>query len=106
MTSGFSNSAVEKVDNYFTNTLQIWEVTLKIKECPIIISKKNLQDSIVIDWIPPGNYNVRVFIDENNNNHWDSGNILSKEMSEKIIIYPQIIKVKANWEIDVVLDEP
>lgn len=27
-------------DNYFTNTKQIWEVTLKIKDCPIIISKK------------------------------------------------------------------
>lgn len=71
-----------------------------------IIRKTGLKDSVLIDWVPPGNYNLRVFMDYNKNNNWDPGSILNNKRSEKIIIYPQTIKIKSNWEIDVLLERP
>ncbi|MAZ58044.1 MAG: hypothetical protein CMP56_01360 [Flavobacteriales bacterium] len=69
-----------------------------------IIRKSSLKDSILINWIPPGNYNLRLFSDYNNNMHWDSGSLVNSQACEKIIIYPQTIKIKSNWEVDIILD--
>ncbi len=54
--------------------------------------------------IAPGSYSIRVLVDENNNGIWDPGNILIKEMPEKVFIFfhanvnSQEIKLRANWE--------
>ena len=57
-----------------------------------------------MNWIPPGNYKLRLFVDDNNNNQWDAGKIQNGIASEKIIVYPQTIKIKSNWEIEIILD--
>ena len=54
--------------------------------------------------IPPGNYLIRLIIDENENGEWDPGNFNNKEEPEKIYFYKNEegqsqITVKANWEL-------
>ena len=55
------------------------------------------------DWemkqIDPGDYMIRILVDENNNGRWDPGNILQNDEPEKIIFYPDPISIRANWEI-------
>ena len=46
----------------------------------------------------PGEYEVRILYDENNNGEWDPGNYSSKHQPERAITLPQKISVKANWE--------
>ncbi len=48
----------------------------------------------------PGNYLIRVIFDENKNEKWDTGNYLKKIQPEKINYYPQVIEVRANWELE------
>jgi len=54
--------------------------------------------------IDPGNYSIRVLVDENNNGKWDPGNILEKVHPEKteLFFHPntgsEIINLRANWE--------
>ena len=48
--------------------------------------------------ILPGEYEVRLLYDENNNGQWDPGDYLRKLQPEKAITLPQRISVKADWD--------
>ncbi len=50
--------------------------------------------------IEPGNYLLRLIIDSNANQVWDTGSYLEKRQPEKVIYYPQAIEVRANWELE------
>ena len=71
-----------------------------------IIKSQNVSDSILLNWLDPGIYNIRVFIDENKNGFWDAGTITPSKSSEKIKIYPEVIKVRPNWEMDITITPP
>jgi hypothetical protein len=48
--------------------------------------------------ILPGEYELRLLYDENNNGQWDPGDYLRKLQPEKAITLPQRISVKADWD--------
>ncbi len=48
----------------------------------------------------PGKYGIRVIFDENQNGKWDTGNYLKKIQPERISYFPDIIDVRANWEME------
>ena len=55
--------------------------------------------TIVFDYLDPAKYNLRVILDGNKNGKWDTGNYLKQIKPEKIIYYPEVIEVRANWEL-------
>ena len=69
-----------------------------------VIRKIKLNSEQVIKWIDPGNYRLRTYVDQNNNNFWDSGNLAESIESESIQIYPDLLQVRANWELDVIIE--
>ena len=50
--------------------------------------------------IDPGNYLIRLILDSNGNQIWDTGSYLKKLQPERVIYYPQPIEVRANWELE------
>lgn len=50
--------------------------------------------------LDPSNYIARVIFDENGNGKWDTGSYLKKIQPEKISYYPDVIEVRANWELE------
>ncbi|MBT8313734.1 MAG: Ig-like domain-containing protein [Maribacter sp.] len=48
--------------------------------------------------IEPSKYRVRVIIDSNGNGLWDTGNYLKRIQPERVIYYPDVIEMRANWE--------
>ncbi|MGB5667975.1 MAG: Ig-like domain-containing protein [Maribacter sp.] len=50
--------------------------------------------------IKPAKYLVRVIFDANGNRKWDTGNYLKKIQPEKVSYYPDVIEVRANWELE------
>lgn len=48
--------------------------------------------------LDPGNYLVRIIYDSNGNGKWDTGNYLQGKQPEKVVYYPQLIEMRANWE--------
>ena len=50
--------------------------------------------------LPPAKYGIRVIFDENENGQWDTGRFLSKIQPERISYFPDIIEVRANWELE------
>lgn len=50
--------------------------------------------------LKPGEYRVRVIFDDNQNGIWDTGNFLKKIQPEQVSHYPDVIDVRANWELE------
>jgi uncharacterized protein (DUF2141 family) len=53
--------------------------------------------------LTPGEYQFRVIADENKNGKWDTGNLDKQIQPEKIYWFTTPTKVRANWEVEVVL---
>lgn len=47
---------------------------------------------------PPGEYEIRILYDDNNNGKWDPGNYSKKLQPEKVIALPKKFAVKENWD--------
>lgn len=58
-------------------------------------------DKILVEGLDPKSYGLRLVADENNNGKWDTGNYLQKKQAEKIILYPQKVSVRSNWDVEV-----
>ena len=58
-------------------------------------------DKFSVEGLDPKSYGLRLVIDENNNGKWDTGNYLQKRQAEKIILYPQKVNVRSNWDVEV-----
>jgi len=56
--------------------------------------------------IAPGEYEIRILLDSNNDGLWTPGNYSNKRQPEKAITLPQKLSVKADWdnERDLTLD--
>lgn len=58
-------------------------------------------DSLLVEELLPGKYDLQIIEDRNNNSQWDAGEYVSRRLSEKIIRYPQSIEIKGNWQTDI-----
>jgi hypothetical protein len=68
----------------------------KIQNSFAIVSKEIKQA-----FFRPGEYELRVLIDENNNGNWDAGNYKKKLQPEKVIPIKTKLMVKAKWDNEV-----
>ncbi len=58
-----------------------------------------------IKLIKPGEYDIRVLLDENGNGTWDTGEFFGKRRQpEKVIAVKKKLNVKANWDNDNTID--
>ena len=58
------------------------------------------KEPYLIEGIESGEYEVRIIIDENKNNTWDSGNYKLKKLPEKVFVYHEPINLRENWTLD------
>ena len=54
---------------------------------------------VFFDYIKPGNYYIRLIVDGNGNKTWDTGNFPKRTQPEKIIYYPSLLDIRANWSL-------
>jgi len=73
-----------------------------VSETYVVLQEKLLteNETVLFDYIAPGNYFVRIIYDDNDNGKWDSGDFLQRKAPEKIIYYPSKIEVNTNWSLN------
>lgn len=66
------------------------------------------KDVFDFNYLNPGEYYFKILIDENENEHWDTGDFFAKKQPEKAMVYPTVLNVRAMWDLDEVwvLPEP
>lgn len=50
--------------------------------------------------VPPGEYKLRVIVDQNRNGRWDTGIFSANQPAETILYFPSPVLVKSNFELD------
>tara|TARA_Y100000768_G_scaffold204180_1_gene153773 strand:- start:4935 stop:6668 length:1734 start_codon:yes stop_codon:yes gene_type:complete len=85
------------LDSLERQNMKVELVTLDLKKK---YNNKSIGSNILFQNIPPGKYYLRVIFDDNKNNEWDYGSILSNNMSEEIIYFKKEIEIRSNWVIE------
>ncbi len=82
-----------------------------IDSYPVIVQLTNEKEDVILekivtnnevltfDYLDPAKYLIRVIFDRNTNGEWDPGNFLKGIQPEKVSYFPEVIDVRANWEI-------
>ncbi len=81
------------------NTAFIVEL-LNEKDALIRLVKIDKPQKVIFNLLSPGNYGVRVTIDENKNGIWDTGSFLNKRQPEIVKYFDKKIELRANWDIN------
>ncbi len=50
--------------------------------------------------VRPDTYQLRILVDSNNDGIWQDGNVLRNEEPEPVLMYPEEIVVRENWEMN------
>ena len=67
------------------------------KDNKLIRSQIAIDTLITFSLLTPGDYQLSVLQDENENGKWDSGNLLLAKQPEVVRRFQEQIKIKANW---------
>jgi hypothetical protein len=62
------------------------------------ISSALTQNNWTNKYVPPGDYDIRIVFDENNNGQWDPGDYSKKRQPEKAVTLTQKLSIRANWD--------
>ncbi|WP_430813352.1 Ig-like domain-containing domain [Carboxylicivirga sp. RSCT41] len=98
--------SVKSVDSYGLIRIQVlnpqknWLVQL-INRKDIIVQQKYIRNEtgkIGFRYINPGEYMLRIVVDENMNGEWDSGNYYERIQPEQMYYFPKKLNVRKNWE--------
>lgn len=52
------------------------------------------------EYLNPDDYYLRLFVDENGNNKWDTGDYTSKKQAEDVYYFPFKFTLRAFWEVE------
>lgn len=55
---------------------------------------------VTFKYLSPGDFLIRVTIDENHNGKWDTGSFLEKRQPERTVYFEEVITLRANWDLD------
>lgn len=66
-----------------------------------VVRQQIASDSKVrFDYMDPGVYYARLFIDENGNGKWDTGDYSENLQAEKVYYYPYDMELRAFWDVE------
>lgn len=51
-------------------------------------------------YLMPGNYYLRMFVDQNGNGEWDTGLYSEERQPEPLYYYPDVIELRAQWDTE------
>jgi uncharacterized protein (DUF2141 family) len=92
----------EKIYGKITGTIETkksnYIVYLKDKSNTILYQENNI-NKLNYRYLDAGQYQIHILIDANNNGVYDTGDLQTKKQAETIYIHPQILDLKANWEL-------
>ncbi len=99
-----------KVKNEEDYSTLIFNITPGIDQ-PIVVELLNSGDSpvaqsrvnsgsAVFNFVDPGTYFARAYIDANGNGKWDAGKLMDSVQPEEVYYYPKKINARANWDIE------
>jgi hypothetical protein len=57
-------------------------------------------EGVLFEYLKPSSFFLRLYIDENEDGQWTTGDWLLKRQAESIYYYPKKLKLRANWDFE------
>jgi hypothetical protein len=61
----------------------------------------NVSGELRIDFLDPGEYTIRAIDDENENDSWDTGDVVLRLQPETVRYFTNPIRIRGNWDVEV-----
>ena len=65
-----------------------------------VASQKTENNRCTFFFVSPGKYYLRLFMDDNGNGKWDTGNYENRQQPENVYYYPRMLELRAMFEYD------
>lgn len=103
------NFQTKKVDDYGTLSL---DLILEEEKGPFVLQMLDGKGKIVtertrsqsgretFEYLLPKKFSFRLIHDTNNNGKWDTGNYLEGIQPEQVVVMPDKVEIRANWELE------
>lgn len=72
-------------------------------ESPVVTKYIKGDTELLFDYLHPGTYKLKLFVDNNGNGKWDSGSFSKRIQPERIFYYDKEFPVRSNWDL---IDNP
>ncbi|MDR1654283.1 MAG: Ig-like domain-containing protein [Prevotellaceae bacterium] len=72
---------------------------LDAKDVPVA-TLPAVEQGALFEYMKPGDYYLRMFVDENGNGVWDTGNLAPRRQPEKVFYLNKKLTLMANWEFE------
>ncbi len=89
---------IENIDSSINTVLQLK------KDDKIYYQQHLTQKSYSVPLIQPGDFEISILFDLNNNGKWDTGNYWKKLQPEKVVARKELFNIRANWENELTID--
>ena len=66
----------------------------------VLATKPATPKGVLFEYLKPGDFYLRAFIDSNRNGIWDTGDISKKLQPETVYYYNKKLSLRANWEFE------
>ncbi|MDE5734037.1 MAG: Ig-like domain-containing protein [Duncaniella sp.] len=73
---------------------------LNTSDAPVTAVAADSTGGVRIEYINPGTYYARLFIDTDGDSLWTTGSIASLRQPEEVYYYPRKFNLKKNWDIE------
>lgn len=91
----YSNLYIKFTEDAANGIVQLLsEKEVVLRECPVQNKEAYFED------VTPASYYIRMFIDENGNKKWDTGNLEKKQQPEMVYYYPKKLQLRPNWDME------
>ena len=59
-----------------------------------------VNDYVEFKNLKPAKYRIRAIVDDNGNGKWDTGDFAHRLQPERVLYFPKILDIRANWDFD------
>ena len=94
--------------NYFGSLILNIDTVFNVPVLVELLNDKNeliqttiFKPTMVFKELIPGNYQVRLIFDANNDGEWTGGSLIERRQPEKVIYNKELIGIKSKWEKEV-----
>lgn len=70
----------------------------------VVKRSRIVKGEVAFEDLAPSRYAVRMFIDANDNQLWDTGVLLEHKQAEEVYYFNKLLNLRANWDVEEVWD--
>jgi hypothetical protein len=74
------------------------------KDGKIYYQQSLLQNNYKVNLIQPGEYEIVILFDTNNNGKWNTGNYWKKIQPERVVARKETFNIRSSWDNELTVD--